>query len=182
LVATAGICVLDPIEYGGRPRQRSEKEDDMTAITAQRRGPVLACVDDGAGSGALARVAGTLASRMGAGLLLTTVQPAGVVGGAGGAGHSPELVRRGRSLLASAARELDQPAELRVMFGEPAERLIALAQRERAELIVISGPAAGDAPPPRLGNAHIALAGAGPCPVLVVPRDADPGSPSRASA
>jgi nucleotide-binding universal stress UspA family protein len=145
---------------------------------------VLACVDDGAGSGTLARLAGRLANRMGSSLLLTTVQPAGVVGGAGGAGHSPELVRRGRSLLASAARELDQPAELRVVFGEPAERLIALAQRERAELIVISGPAAGGAPPPRLGNAHIALAGAGPCPVLVVPRspDADTGSPSCASA
>jgi nucleotide-binding universal stress UspA family protein len=145
----------------------------MAAIAAQRlhAGPVLACVDDGAGGNTAARLAGALAGRMGTRLLLTTVQPPGVAG-AGAAGHSPELVRRGRSLLARAASELEQSAELRVVFGEPAECLIALAQRERAELIVICAPGTSDARPPRLGNAHIALAGAGPCPVLVVPRDA----------
>jgi len=149
------------------------------------RGPVLACIDDGPGSHAAARVAGAVASRLGSRLVLATVQPAGAPA-FGGAGHDPELVRRGRARLASAAGELDQPAEMRVVFGEPAERLIALAERERAELVVICAPSAAPDRPTRLGSAHLALARLGPCPVMLVPRAPSPAGaplvdPSRSS-
>jgi hypothetical protein len=61
---------------------------------------------------------------------------------------------------------------MRVAFGEPAERLIALAEREVCQLAVACAP--GPAPPyaPLLGSAYLALAGAGPCPVVIVPSPA----------
>ena len=130
-------------------------------------GLVIACIDEGASGQAVARIADSLARRLGSRLLLATVAqplPRTPPGGDVTSG----LVRRSRELLAGVARELDQPAEIRVAFGEPAERLIALAQREAAELIVVAAPDHSCATT-RLGSVHIALAGAGPCPVVVVP-------------
>ena len=130
-------------------------------------GLVIACIDEGARGQAAARIADSLAKRLGSRLLLATVAqplPRTPPGGDVTSG----LVRRSRELLAGVARELDQPAELRVAFGEPAERLIALAQREAAELIVVAAPDRSRATT-LLGSVHIALAGAGPCPVVVVP-------------
>jgi anti-anti-sigma factor len=126
-------------------------------------GPVLACVDDGPGGRAVAGIADSLARRLGLRVLLATVEPA-----------SPRmdlvraLGRHGRMLLTAAAIEVDHAAEMRVAFGEPAQRLIAIAQREVAELIVVAAPTASQAST-LLGNVHLALAGAGPCPVVVVP-------------
>jgi nucleotide-binding universal stress UspA family protein len=132
-------------------------------------GPVIACVDEGPGGCAVARVTDTLARRLRLPVLLATVQPV-TSGERGAVGPSPRVVRRGRSLLARAARELDQPADRRVVFGEPAERLIALADREAAELVVTPARDHGPMKTP-LGSVYLALAGAGPCPVVVVPRD-----------
>jgi nucleotide-binding universal stress UspA family protein/ABC-type transporter Mla MlaB component len=89
-------------------------------------------------------------------------------------------VRRSRELLAGVARGLDQPAEIRIAFGEPAERLIALAQREAAEFIVVAASHQALAKTLLLGSVYLALAGAGPCPVLVVPPNVErmrPGGP-----
>jgi nucleotide-binding universal stress UspA family protein len=130
---------------------------------------VLACIDDGPGGRAAARVADVLASVTGARLLLATVLPC-VAPGPGAAGHSPALVRGGRALLASAERECAQPTEMRVAFGEPAERLIALAERELCQLAVVCAPGPAPLSAPLLGSAYLALAGAGPCPVVIVPR------------
>jgi hypothetical protein len=47
-------------------------------------------------------------------------------------------IRDDECWLACAARELDQRAERRIACGEPAERLIALVQREAARLIVVA--------------------------------------------
>jgi nucleotide-binding universal stress UspA family protein len=80
------------------------------------------------------------------------------------------LVRGGRALLASAARECAQPTEIRIAFGEPAERLIALADREVCQLAVVCTPGPAPLSAPLLGSAYLALAGAGPCPVVIVPR------------
>lgn len=131
---------------------------------------VLACIDDGPGGRVAARVADVLASVTGARLLLATVLPC-VAPGRGAAGHSPALVRSGRALLASAARECAQPTEMRVAFGEPAERLIALAEREVCQLAVVCGPGLAPLSAPLLGGAYLALAGAGPCPVVIAPRE-----------
>src|SRR3954454_6186175 len=67
-------------------------------------GRVLACIDDGPGGRVAARIADVLASVTGAQILLATVLPC-VAPRPGAAGHSPALVRGGRALLASAARE-----------------------------------------------------------------------------
>jgi nucleotide-binding universal stress UspA family protein len=150
-----------------RATSRRDEARDTTRGEAPHRGPVLACIDDGTGGDAAARVAGLLARMLRSRLFLTTVLPAGAPR-LRGAGHSPRLVRRGRTLLAWAARDLAQPVEQRVMFGEPAGRLIALAQREQAAFAVTCAAAPSST---LLGSAYIALAGAGPCPLVIVPRD-----------
>lgn len=141
--------------------------------TATYEGQLIACVDDGPGGRAAARIAASLATGLGADLLLATVQPGGLrppfdsdVNG------SP--VRDARAMLARAARDLDPPPELRIAFGEPAERLIALAAREHASLIVVARPARQPLTTALLGNVHMALAGAAPCPVVVVRPRAEP--------
>jgi nucleotide-binding universal stress UspA family protein len=59
---------------------------------------------------------------------------------------------------------------MRVALGEPAERLIALAEREVCQLAVVCAPGPAPLSAPLLGSAYLALAGAGPCPVVIVPR------------
>jgi nucleotide-binding universal stress UspA family protein len=78
-------------------------------------------------------------------------------------------VRRSRALLGRAARELDGSQEMRVAIGEPAERLLALAEREAAELLVVAAPDRSRATTGRLGSVYLALASAASCPVVVVP-------------
>jgi nucleotide-binding universal stress UspA family protein len=105
--------------------------------------------------------------------MLATVAPALP----GGSDPAPSLLRQGRSILLRQSRSVLQHAadglgpdpELRVEFGEPAERLGSLAQRERAALLVVAvqdrAPAAGR----WLGSVYLALAGTVPCPVAIVP-------------
>jgi anti-anti-sigma factor len=62
---------------------------------------------------------------------------------------------------------------MRVAFGDPAERLIALAQRETAQLMVVPGPDPTRGDPLPLDNLYLALAGVGPCPIVVVPPSAE---------
>jgi nucleotide-binding universal stress UspA family protein len=131
-------------------------------------GPVIACVDDGPGGLAAARIAGSLARWLGSRVLLTTVLQATPRTPTGG-DLTPVAIRHGSTLLERAVGELDESAEMRVLTGEPAERLLALAQREAAELIVVAAPDRSRMRTLLLGSVHLALAGAGPCPVVVVP-------------
>jgi nucleotide-binding universal stress UspA family protein len=135
----------------------------MTAIAEQRR-PVIGCIADAARDQAVARVAATLARHLQARLLLATVEqptPEDAPRTAASADREP--------LLASAARGLEPAAELHVARGEPAERLLAVADRELAQLVVVAVPPRSS--PHALGNVHLALASAAPCPVVVVPAD-----------
>jgi universal stress protein E len=131
-------------------------------------GPVIACIDAGPSGAAAARIAVSLARRLDSRVLFTTVQqatlrvPVGVDRILTGLRHS-------RSLLARGPRDLDQAAELRVVVGDPAEQLIALAQREAAQLIVVASPDHSGRRLLALGSVYLALAGAGPCPVVIVP-------------
>lgn len=144
-------------------------------------GLVIACIDEGIGGRAAGRVADSLARRLGSRLMLATVvQP--LPRTPPGGDVTSGLVRRGRDLLAGVARELDQAADIRVAFGEPAERLIALAQREAAELIVVAAPQRAVANNLLLGSVWLALAGLSPCPVVVVPPDVDGRDPSHVAA
>jgi nucleotide-binding universal stress UspA family protein len=141
--------------------------------TATYEGRLIACVDDGPPGRAAARLTASLAVGPGSELLLATVRPSGL---------RPPLdhdvgrseVRDARAMLAGAAGDLDPPPELRIAFGEPAERLIALAAREHASLIVVPRPARRPLKTALLGSVHLALAGAAPCPVVLVPPHAEP--------
>lgn len=109
-------------------------------------GAVLACIGDRASGRSVTRIAEVLARGLGARVLLATVQ-------------QPGLIRRG----------LEQATGVRVTVGEPSERLLELAERERAQLIVVAAPRESTARTPLLGNVHLALAGAASCPVVIVP-------------
>ena len=90
---------------------------------------------------AAARIAGSLARWLGSRVLLATVQqptprtPNGV-------DLTPVAIRHGRTLLERAVRVLDECAEMRVLLGEPAERLRAAGAAGGAELIVVAAPRA----------------------------------------
>jgi nucleotide-binding universal stress UspA family protein len=161
-----------------------EKGDAMTALREYLRharpaaakpptgGPVIACIDDGPPGVGSARIGGSLARGLGTRLLLATVhQPTPDLPSTGDL--APEPARHARRLLVRAATELDAPAELYVGSGEPAEQLIALAQRESAELIVVGAPDRSRIRTRLLGSVYLALAGTGPCPVVVVPPDVE---------
>jgi nucleotide-binding universal stress UspA family protein len=134
---------------------------------------LILCLDDGPGGAAAARVGRSLARRLCAPLMLATVSPAAPQL-AGGFDPAPSLLRQGRSILlrqgrsilADAADGLAPDPVLGVEFGEPAERLVSLAQRERAALLVVGVPHRSSARP--LGSVYQALAGTAPCPVVIV--------------
>jgi nucleotide-binding universal stress UspA family protein/anti-anti-sigma regulatory factor len=141
---------------------------DMRQDAAAIGGPVIGCVDEGPGGLAAARVAGSLARWLGSRLLLTTVQQSAAWTPIGGDG-TPVGTRHGHALLERAARELDEAVEMHVLIGEPAAGLLALAERESADLIVLAAPDPSRTGTLLLGSVYLALAGAGPCPVVGVP-------------
>jgi nucleotide-binding universal stress UspA family protein len=142
-----------------------------SAPTAKARhqltgGPVVACIGDSTSGRSVARIAEVLARSLGARVLLATVhQPTPDT--AATDDSTTELMRR--SALAETASALRQPTEIRVTVGEPSERLLALAERERAQLVVVAAPRRTSAPARLLGNVHLALAGAASCPVVILP-------------
>lgn len=140
---------------------------DPSAAEAAAAGPVIACVEAGVEGLATARIAGSLARWLGTDLLLATVEQAHPQAPTG-EDLTPAAVRHGRLLLDRAARELDQNAVLHVAIGEPAEKLLALAHREAAELLVVSAPHQSRVRTLLLGSVYLALAGAAPCPVVVL--------------
>jgi nucleotide-binding universal stress UspA family protein len=152
---------------GGREQQ------DPSAPKAARCRPVIACVRDGPGDPAAARIASSLARRLGSRVLLATVEPGGVPSPRNEYGDALQ-VHDGRALLEPVAGDVGLRVEQRILSGEPAQQLIALAARERAGLIIVPRPARTPLTTSRLGYAHLALAGAAPCPVVIVPPDAEP--------
>jgi nucleotide-binding universal stress UspA family protein len=64
-------------------------------------------------------------------------------------------------------------AEVRVMFGLPAERLVELADEERAELIVVGSRGRGALRSALLGSVSHDVIALADCPVLVVPGPTD---------
>jgi nucleotide-binding universal stress UspA family protein/anti-anti-sigma regulatory factor len=140
---------------------------DQQAAEQCLSGPVIGCIEEGAPGLATARVAGSLACWLGADLLLATVQQAHPCTSSG-EDVMPAAVRDMRLLLDRAARELGQSAAIRVAIGEPAEKLLALAHTEDAELLVVPATGQSRVRTLLLGSVYLALAGAAPCPVVVV--------------
>ena len=84
---------------------------------------------------------------------------------------APRRAWRKRRLLKATAEECCFPprTELRLEKGDPTAALLAVAQDEDAELVVVSTGGRGTASPVLLGGTASALMRSCPCPVLVVP-------------
>jgi nucleotide-binding universal stress UspA family protein len=129
------------------PRREHDQRDEATTR------PVMACVSHGPAADATTRVAASLARLLGTELVTATVrQP------------SPALSRGARRR----ADHADGHERL-VALGEPAEQLAILADRHAARLLVVAAPDPSAPTVPPLGAVYMALAGAGACPVVVVP-------------
>ena len=84
--------------------------------------------------------------------------------------------RRMKKLLKAIAEECAFPrqTEVHLASGDPATELIAVAEREDAELVVVSSQGGGKISPALLGGVASALMRRCPCPVVVVPPTAIP--------
>jgi nucleotide-binding universal stress UspA family protein len=88
----------------------------------------------------------------------------------------PGRATRKRKMLRATAEECCFPSEtnLRLKRGDPASELLALAEKEDAELVVVSARGRGPAGPALLGGTASALMRGCPCPVVVVPTKSIP--------
>jgi nucleotide-binding universal stress UspA family protein len=83
----------------------------------------------------------------------------------------PGRARRKRKMLRATAEECCFPSEseLRLKRGDPAAELLAIAEKEDAELVVVSTGSWETARPVLLGGTASALMRSCPCPAVVVP-------------
>jgi nucleotide-binding universal stress UspA family protein len=144
-------------------------------------GGVMCGVDDSGPARAAARVAGDLARRLGAPLILVTVADGGAYLPPAGrvprlpprqaAEYRRELEDRGRSTLVAAAEEarVTGEAELRVVLGDDVpERLLDEARAEDALLIVVGSRGRGGVTSALLGSVSSAVLHGSDRPVVVV--------------
>jgi nucleotide-binding universal stress UspA family protein len=88
----------------------------------------------------------------------------------------PGRATRRRKMLRAIAEECCFPSEtgLRLKRGDPASELLAVAEKDDAELVVVSARGRGPAGPALLGGTASALMRSCPCPVVVVPTKSIP--------
>jgi nucleotide-binding universal stress UspA family protein len=138
-------------------RSSESKEDLMT-------GSIICGVDDSESAKGAARVARGLSAQLGSRLVFVRVvdggSPDGVISGA-----AARLQQ-----LAASATEVDCSAQWVVEVGHPADRLVAVAEKEGASLIVLgsTGPRSS-----LLGSISADVSRRAPCPVVVVAPGAD---------
>jgi nucleotide-binding universal stress UspA family protein len=144
---------------------------------------IVCGVDGSTDSEAALAVAGGLAERVGARLVLANVvehvpSPYATVGAIDGyslvrapaADVLEEQVQAGARLLETMAEHAGaEHAERRVVIGFAAERLADLADEENAELIVVGSRGRGALKAAFLGSVSTSLVGVARVPVLVVP-------------
>jgi nucleotide-binding universal stress UspA family protein len=148
---------MQPLTHGAATRER-RRSDSMGRET---RRSLVCGVDDSAYGRSAARIAARLAEDLGLRLLLVHVSEAD---GNGGGDHAAE------SLLATIVVEEGLgTVDRRVELGAPAQRLVAVAEDEDAELIVVGSRGRGALRAALLGSVSTEVIGAAPCPVLVVP-------------
>jgi nucleotide-binding universal stress UspA family protein len=142
-------------------------------------GSLVCGVDESDCSRGAARIAARLAGQLRLRLLLVHVGEASGPAGNGDAVTAVEPAdgRKAQYLLSAVAVEEDLgPVEPRIEFGAPAERLVAVAESEDAELIVVGCRGRGALRAALLGSVSAKLIALAPCPVLIVP----PGVAARA--
>jgi nucleotide-binding universal stress UspA family protein len=122
-------------------------------------GSIVCGVDDSESAKAAARVARGLSAQLGARLLFVCALDDG-----SSDGEMSAVAARLHS-LAEGATNVDCGADWRVEVGHPAERLLAVAEKEAANLIVVgsTGPRSS-----LIGSIWAEVSRRAPCPVVVV--------------
>jgi nucleotide-binding universal stress UspA family protein len=126
-------------------------------------GPIICGVDDSESAKGAARVARGLSGKLGLGLVFLSVVEDDA--------REPKISAIAERLerMSGGATEADFGARWLVDIGNPADRLIAAAEAEKASLIVVgsTGPHSSV-----LGSISAEVSRRAPCPVVVVPRGA----------
>jgi nucleotide-binding universal stress UspA family protein len=127
-------------------------------------GSIICGVDDSESAKCAARVARVLSKKLGLRLVFVRVVEAGSLDERISA--TAERLER----LSACTTDVDCGAGWRVDVGHPADRLVAAAAAEEARFIVVgsTGPRSS-----LLGSVSAEVSGRAPCPVIVVPPDAD---------
>jgi nucleotide-binding universal stress UspA family protein len=142
---------------------------------------VVCGVDGSPAARAATAAASLLAQRLGLRLVLAHVSPppltlaAPHVVSAAPVGELETIDFAARALLDGAADEagVSDAAELRVDYGDPVERLLAIAEEDDVELLAVGSRALGAWRSALLGSVSAALASRASCPVLVVREHAE---------
>src|SRR4051812_48037887 len=136
----------------------SESEEDLMT------GSIVCGVDDSESAKGASRVARGLSAQLGSRLVFVRVVDDG-----SSDGEISAVVARLQQLAESAA-EVDSGAHWLVEVGHPADRLVAVAKKEGASLIVVgsTGPRSS-----LLGSISADVSRRAPCPVVVVAPGAD---------
>jgi len=127
-------------------------------------GSIICGIDDSEAARGAARVARTLSSKLGRGLVFVRVIEDGTPKKEIGA--VAERLER----ISSDATDVDCGAGWLVEVGDPADQLVAAAAAENAEMIVVgsTGPRSS-----LLGSVSAEVSRRAPCPVVVVPAGAE---------
>jgi nucleotide-binding universal stress UspA family protein len=145
---------------GRRQPSSNESKEDLMASS------IICGVDDSESAKGAARVARELSAQLGQRLVFVRVVdrdlPEGEIGALAARLHR----------LAESATEVDCGAHWLVEVGHPADRLVAVAEKEGASLIVVgsTGPHSS-----LLGSISADVSRRSPCPVVVVAPGADVG-------
>src|SRR5438105_7473223 len=133
-------------------------------------GPIICGVDDSQSAKGAARVARGLSSKLGLALVFLSVVEHG----------APEpktsAIAERLERMSGGTTEADCGAGWLVEIGNPADRIVAAAEAEKASLIVVgsTGPRSS-----LLGSISAEVSRRAPCPVVVVPPGADVNSTNR---
>lgn len=137
---------------------------------------IVCGVDGSSEAQRAASVAARLARDLGSGAFLVHVEEDAPKRPLGLRWPRPGRARRRRKVLRATAEECCFPSdtELRLKRGDPATELMAVAEKQDAELVVVSARGRGTVGPALLGGTASALMRGCPCPVVVVPTKAIP--------
>ena len=137
---------------------------------------ILCCADGSAGARDAARVAGALAARFEASVVLLHVAGRPTAPGVSTIPHGQARLaeserQAGAALLADVAADAGLPdsTELRVEIGDTAATARAVAEETEALLLVVGSHSKSGVKRALLGSVSRDLAGSSPCPVVVVP-------------
>jgi nucleotide-binding universal stress UspA family protein len=132
---------------------------------------IVCGIDGSSDAQRAASVAARLARDLGSGAVLVHVEEDAQRRPVGLTWPKPGRARRRRKVLKATAEECCFPSdtELRLKRGDPATELMAVAEKQDAELVVVSARGRGMAEPALLGGTASALMRSCPCPVVVVP-------------